>query len=144
MTEKQQVRYWSLKSEPSSYSFSQLIAEKKTTWEGVRNPEARYYLGQMQLGDLAFFYHSNQGKEIVGIARICRTAHADPTSPEKWIAVEVEPVMPLNQPVSLTLLKATPALDKMVLVRRSRLSVAPVTEEEFKIVLHLGNTQLIL
>jgi len=135
-------RFWLLKSEPSVYPFSQLEAEGRTAWTGVRNFEARNNLRAMSVGDLAFFYHSGEGKEIVGLVRIASRASSDPTAPnEDWAAVDVEPVKRLAQPVSLSVVKKTARLKTFPLIARSRLSVAPVTPEAFEQVLLLGKTR---
>jgi predicted RNA-binding protein with PUA-like domain len=130
-----------IKSEPFKYSFDQLVKDGRTTWDGVRNYEARNTLRAMKKGDALLFYHSNEGKEIVGLARVARTAYQDPTSDEDWSAVDVEPVKKLKRPVSLAEIKAHPQLSKMQLVRRSRISVTPVTDEELREVLALAGTK---
>jgi predicted RNA-binding protein with PUA-like domain len=109
-------------------------------WDGVRNFEARNNLRAMQVGDLALFYHSNEGREVVGVAKIVRTAYPDPTSDEDWSVVDVAPVKALKQPVTLETIKGDARLSKMALVRRSRLSVTPVDSAEFDRVLKLGGT----
>jgi predicted RNA-binding protein with PUA-like domain len=134
--------YWLIKSEPFKYSWQQLVADRQTHWDGVRNFEARNNLRAMKLGDLALFYHSNEGKEVVGVARVVRTAYQDPTTDEDWSVVDVAPVAPLTQPVGLAEIKATPELAEMQLLRRSRLSVVPVTQAEFNTVLRMGKTKL--
>jgi predicted RNA-binding protein with PUA-like domain len=132
-----------VKSEPFKYSFDQLLADKKTRWDGVRNFEARNHLRAMQRGDLLLFYHSNEGKQIVGIAKVARVAYADPTASDgDWSAVDVAPVKRLAAPVSLAAIRADAALKNMQLVKRSRLSVVPVTPSEFERVLELGRTKL--
>lgn len=131
-----------VKSEPFKYSFDQLLADGRTVWDGVRNYEARNTLRAMKEGDYLLFYHSNEGKEIVGVARVARTAYQDPTTDEDWSVVDVEPVIKLAKPVTLATLKAHPMLSKMQLVRRSRISVTPVTTEEFDAVLALAATKL--
>jgi len=131
-----------IKSEPSVYSFDQLLADGRTVWDGVRNYEARNTLRAMNQGDTLLYYHSNEGKEIVGVARVARTAYQDPKTDEDWSAVDVEPVKKLARPIGLAELKAHPLLSKMALVRRSRISVTPVTPEELKAVLSLSKTKL--
>jgi predicted RNA-binding protein with PUA-like domain len=134
-------RHWLVKSEPFKYSFEQLVREGRTIWDGVRNFEARNNLRAMAPGDLLLFYHSNEGLAVVGVARVAREAFPDPSAPdEDWSVVEVEPFAPLPEPVPLSLLRATPALASMAILRRSRLSVTPVTPAEFDEVLRLGNT----
>jgi predicted RNA-binding protein with PUA-like domain len=136
------VRCFLVKSEPFVYSFDQLLADKKTAWDGVRNFEARNTLREMKKGDLLLYYHSNEGKEIVGIARVAKAAYADPTSDEDWSAIDVAAVRKLKKPVSLATLKAHPLLSKMALVKRSRISVTPVTDAELGAVLALADTKL--
>jgi predicted RNA-binding protein with PUA-like domain len=138
------MAYWLMKSEPFKYPWSQLVADKRTAWDGVRNFEARNNLRAMKRGDLALFYHSNEGKEIVGIMRISREAYPDPTADdgEDWSVVDVEPVKPLAAPVGLSTIKATKALANMALLKRSRLSVVPVTAAEWKTILKLGQTSV--
>jgi predicted RNA-binding protein with PUA-like domain len=121
-----------IKSEPSTYSFARLQKEKSTRWDGVRNPTARNNLRAMKVGDLCFFYHTGDEKQIVGIARVSKEAYADPTAKdEDWSAVDVEPVEPVKRPVTLAEVKSTPSLKKMQLVVQSRLSVQRVTPEEW-------------
>jgi len=134
--------HWLVKSEPSAYSYDQLVADGRTVWNGVRNFEARNNLRAMKAGDLLLYYHSNEGKEIVGVARVARTAYPDPTSDEDWSVVGVEPVVPLARPVGLAAIKAEPRLQEMALLRRSRLSVVPVTAAEFRLILQIGKTRL--
>lgn len=137
------AKHWLVKSEPFKYAFDQLIADKKTRWDGVRNFEARNNLRAMSAGDLLLFYHSNEGKEIVGIAKVAKTAYPDPTAEEgDWSVVDVAPVKRLTAPVSLETIRGDEQLADMQLLRRSRLSVVPVTPAEFKRVLELGKTKL--
>ncbi len=132
--------YWLMKSEPDVYGWDDLVAEGEGTWDGVRNHRAANNLRAMKPGDEAFFYHSNIGKEIVGIARISQGGLTDPSDPDgKWAAVKVTPVKKLARPVTLKEMKADPALSEMELVKLSRLSVAVVTPEEWKHVLALAN-----
>ena len=135
------MSYWLIKSEPDVYPFAQLVADGKTSWDGVRNFEARNNLRAMKKGDLALYYHSNEGKEIVGIARLRREAYQDPTTTENWSAVELEPVKALAAPVTLASIKKSPKLEGMVLVKKSRLSVGPVTKAEFDAILAMGKTK---
>lgn len=135
--------YWLVKSEPYKYPFEKLVADRRTAWDGVRNFEARNYLRAMQAGDLALYYHSNEGKEIVGIAKVLRTAYPDATAEDgDWSAVDFGPVKALAAPVSLATIKSDAKLSELLLLRRSRLSVVPVTAAEFKRVLELGKTKL--
>jgi predicted RNA-binding protein with PUA-like domain len=127
-----------VKSEPSAFSFDQLVKDGRATWDGVRNFEARNNLRAMKKGDLLLFYHSNEGKAVVGTARVSREAYPDPTSKEDWSAVDIEPVKALKRPVTLDEMRGHKLLGKMVLFRKSRLSVVPVTGEEFEAVVALG------
>jgi predicted RNA-binding protein with PUA-like domain len=132
-------KYWLMKSEPDAYSWDDLVAEAEGTWDGVRNHRAANNLRAMKPGDQACFYHSNIGKEIVGVARISKSGLADPSDPEgKWAAVKVKPVRKLKRPVTLAEIKADPALATMELVKLSRLSVAEVTPEEWTYILDLS------
>ncbi|HET9144535.1 MAG TPA: EVE domain-containing protein [Sphingomicrobium sp.] len=126
-----------MKSEPESYSWSDLVRDGGTEWDGVRNNAARLHLKAMKKGDEAFFYHSMSDKAVVGIMRIAREAQPDPKDNE-WVSVRVEPVRELQRPVTLAEIKADPRLSKMELIRQSRLSVAPVRDEEWKVVLDLA------
>ncbi len=135
--------YWLMKSEPFKYSWQAFVGDGSTYWDGVRNYEARNNLAAMRVGDLALYYHSNQGKEVVGVARVRRESYPDPTSDDdRWVVVDIEPVTALSQPVSLATLKADPKLAEMALLRRSRLSVVPVTRAEFVHIVKLGKTRL--
>ena len=131
--------YWLLKSEPDAYGWDDLVAQGEGTWDGVRNHRAANNLRAMKVGDEAFFYHSNIGKQIVGIARISEAGLTDPSDQEgKWAAVKLTPVTKLARPVTLKEMKADPALAEMQVVKLSRLSVAEVTPEEWKHVLSLA------
>lgn len=130
-----------IKSEPSVYSFEQLVNDGKTMWEGVRNYEARNTLRAMKKGDLCLYYHSNEGKEIVGIARVTRPAYQDPTTEDDWSVVDVVPVKRLKRPISLAEIKAHPTLSGMALVKRSRISVVAVSAAEFATILELSGTK---
>ncbi|HVP60902.1 MAG TPA: EVE domain-containing protein [Myxococcaceae bacterium] len=131
--------HWLIKSEPSAYAFARLQAEGRTEWTGVRNFEARNNLRAMAVGDLCLYYHSMDDKAVVGIARVSRTARADPTAPgEAWASVEVEPVEPLRTPVTLERIRADPKLREFPLLTRGRLSVAPVTPAQYARVLALS------
>jgi predicted RNA-binding protein with PUA-like domain len=130
---------WLLKSEPDVYSFDQLLAEGETVWNGVRNNAARLHLRAMKQGDEALFYHSNIGKEAVGICRISREAYPDPTDESgQWVAVSVQPVRRLSRPVTLAEMKAESALSEFQLIRQSRLSVVPVRDEEWAHILKMA------
>jgi predicted RNA-binding protein with PUA-like domain len=133
------MAYWLIKSEPFKYSWENLKKDKQTFWDGVRNYAARNNLKAMKKGDLAFFYHSNEGTEIVGIAKVVKEAYQDPTSAEDtWVAVDFAPHKTLKKPVTLAQIKAEKKLANMALVRLGRLSVQPVTDEEWAIVMEMA------
>ena len=132
------MAHWLMKSEPESYSWSDLVRDGSTAWDGVRNNAARLHLKAMKPGDEAFFYHSMSDKAVVGIMRILQEAQPDPKDAD-WVSVRVEPVKALARPVTLAEIKAEPRLAKMELIRQSRLSVAPVRDEEWKVVLELAS-----
>jgi predicted RNA-binding protein with PUA-like domain len=128
-----------IKSEPSKYSFDRFLADGHAVWDGVRNFEARNNLRAMKKGDLCLFYHSTEGKAVVGIARVSREAYPDPTAEgEDWSVVDVEPVRALARPVGLDELRSSKALANMMMLRRPRLSVVSVTPEEFDVILDLA------
>ena len=132
-------RYWLMKSEPDAYGWDDLVAEGEGTWDGVRNHRAANNLRAMAVGDQAFFYHSNEGLEIVGIVRISKGGPKDPSDPEgKWAAVKVKPVRKLKRPVTLKEIKADPVLADMELVRQSRLSVAEVLPADWDYILGMS------
>lgn len=130
------MAHWLMKSEPESYSWSDLVRDGGTEWDGVRNNAARLHLKAMKRGDEAFFYHSMSDKAVVGIMRIAREAQPDPKDSD-WVSVRVEPVRPLG-PVTLAEIKAEPSLAKMELIRQSRLSVAPVRDQEWTNILRMA------
>ena len=134
------MAHWLMKSEPDVYSWDDLNAEGEGTWDGVRNHAAALNMKTMQVGDQAFFYHSNIGKEVVGVVEISAAAFPDPTEPEgtRWVAVKVKPLYKLPHPVTLAQAKAEPRLSDMALVRQSRLSVSPVTDAEWAVVMELA------
>jgi predicted RNA-binding protein with PUA-like domain len=132
------MSYWLIKSEPFKYSWDQFEKDNQTFWDGVRNYAARLNLRAMKKGDRCFFYHSNEGVEIVGIAEVIREAYPDPTTTEDWSAVDVKPVRKLKKPVTLAQIKSDKRLANMALIRLSRLSVQPVTEAEWKVILELA------
>jgi predicted RNA-binding protein with PUA-like domain len=136
------ARIWLIKSEPSVYPWSRLVDDGGTRWDGIRNFLARNNLRAMKQGDLALFYHSGVGKEIVGVARIAREAYPDPTAKkdEDWSAVDVEPAFALRESVTLAAIKATRALADMQLLRQSRLSVCEVTTAEYATILMMSKT----
>jgi predicted RNA-binding protein with PUA-like domain len=130
---------WLIKSEPAVYAWDQLVKEKKTSWTGVRNPQAAANLRAMKVGELCFFYHSNEGREIVGIAKVVTTAYPDPTDKAgKAVTVDVAPVEPLQRRVTLAALKADPVFSEFKLVRQSRLSVVPVSDAHWKRILKMS------
>jgi predicted RNA-binding protein with PUA-like domain len=128
------MAHWLLKSEPSSYSWERLVADGRTHWDGVRNPQALNNLRAMKLGDRAFFYHSNEGKEIVGVAEVVRTFYLDPTDKSgKLGMVDIKPLFPAAVPVGLKAMRANPDLSSLSLLKQSRLSVCPITEKEWSV-----------
>ena len=137
------MNYWLIKSEPSAYSWEQFKKDKKTEWTGVRNYAARNNLRDMKKGDLAFYYHSNEGQEIVGIAKVLKANYQDPTTTESaWLAVDFAPYKDFKKPVSLSVLKNDPFFQSMDLVRLQRLSVGKVTETEFFKICEMGGVKI--
>ncbi len=136
------MNYWLVKSEPSVYSFEQLLKDKSTMWEGVRNYAARNNLKAMQKNDKVLFYHSNEGKDVVGIAKVVKEHYQDPTTDDaNWVVVDLAPVEKLKKSVTLEDIKAEPALKNMQLVRIGRLSVSALTEKEYKTVVEMGGNK---
>jgi predicted RNA-binding protein with PUA-like domain len=136
------TQYWLVKSEPFKYSWAQLQKDKRTRWDGVRSFEARNNLRAMKKDDLVLFYHSNEGKEVVGIAKVLKEAYADPSAEDgDWSAVDLAPYKALTQPVTLATIRADPKLADFALLRRSRLSVVPATKAEFERILGLAKTK---
>jgi predicted RNA-binding protein with PUA-like domain len=134
------MAYWLIKSEPSAYSWDQLVKDKKTSWTGVRNFQAQISLKAMKTGDRAFFYHSGEGKEIVGIAEVTKTAYPDSTDKDgKSVTVDFKAVEPVKKKVTLAEIKADPKFKEMKLVRQSRLSVSPVSDEHWKLLLKMAS-----
>ena len=131
------MAYWLMKSEPAKYGWDDLVRDGTTDWDGVRNNAARLHLKEMKPGDEAFFYHSMADRAIVGVMRIAGAQKPDGDDGQ-WVKVPVEPVKPLARPVTLADIKAEPKLAKMELIRQSRLSVAPVREEEWKLILEMS------
>lgn len=128
-----------VKQEPDSYSWDDFAKDGKTDWTGVRNYQARNNLRDMKVGDKVLFYHSNIGKEVVGIAKVTKAAFPDPTADDdKWVAVELSPVKPLKKPVGLGQMKENLALSELKLIRQSQLSVMPVTKDEFEEILSMA------
>ena len=137
------MQYWLFKSEPSTWSWDQQVAKGDIgeEWDGVRNYQARNFMRQMKIGDLGFFYHSQKDKEIVGVVEVCANAHPDSTTDDaRWECVDIRAVKPMQIPVTLEQIKTDPRLTEMVLVKNSRLSVQPVTTEEWSIICRLGQT----
>ena len=133
------MAYWLVKSEPFKYSWEQFQKEGKTFWDGVRNYAARNNLRSMKKGEEVLFYHSNEGLEIVGIAKVFKEAYPDPTTEEEaWVAVDLKPFKKLKKPVTLQQVKSDTRLKDMALLRLSRLSVQPVTDEEWKVIMELA------
>ena len=135
------MNYWLLKSEPSAWSWDDQVRAKTTDWEGVRNYQAANHLKAMQRGDQAFFYHSNEGKEIVGIVEISKTAFPDASDDKgRFVAVEIKTKRKLKHPVTLAAIKNEAPLQEMALLKQSRLSVSPVTADEWQYILELSST----
>lgn len=133
------MAYWLVKSEPSVYSWDQLQEDKQTSWDGVRNYAARNHLRSMKKGDLVLYYHSNEGLAIVGIAKVAKESYQDPTTTEEaWVSVELKPHKKLKTPVPLDIIKKDKRLADMALVRIGRLSVQPVTDKEYDVIMELA------
>lgn len=133
------MAHWLVKSEPHKYSFDDLIRDGRTVWDGVRNNTAALHLKAMKVGDEVFYYHSVEGLEVVGIARVAKEAFIDPTDEKgRFVAVELEPVRKLKQPVTLAQLKGEPALADMAMLRLFRISVSPVRDEEWTVILRMA------
>jgi len=136
------MRHWMVKQEPEAYAWNTFVKDGRTAWTGVRNFQARNNLRDMRRGDLVFYYHSVSEKRVVGLARVAREAYADPTATEgDWSCVDLEPVKPLQTPVELAAIKADTVLRDMPLIRQSRLSVSPLTSEQFERLLELAQTK---
>jgi predicted RNA-binding protein with PUA-like domain len=133
------MAHWIAKTEPSTYSWQRLVAEKKAVWDGVRNAQARNNLAAMKKGDEVLIYHSGDDRAVVGIARVIKASYPDPTADDpKWVAIDLAPVRALPSPVTLATIKATPALEDIALVKQGRLSVTPLTAEAFRVILGLA------
>lgn len=133
--------YWLVKSEPSKYSWDELVKDGSTYWDGVRNYMARNNLRNMKKGDLALYYHSNEGKEVVGVARVTREAYPDPTTDDdRWVVVDFAPVKALKEFVTLDQIRKDKALAEIAMLKYNRLSVVPIKTDEFKRILKLGKT----
>jgi predicted RNA-binding protein with PUA-like domain len=135
------MNYWLVKSEPYKYSWQQLLKDGRTYWDGVRNYQARNNLQAMKKGDAVLFYHSNEGLEVVGIARVVKEAYPDPTTDDpRWVAVDIEPIETLATPVSLNDLKKDKRLQNIALIKQGQLSVMPLTQKEFEVIVTTGRT----
>ncbi len=133
------MAHWLVKSEPDAFSWEDQVRRGVEPWTGVRNAQASRHLREMRLGDRAFFYHSNTGKEIVGVVEVAREAYPDPTDPSgRWVCVDVRAVGPMPRPVGLAAIRAEPALEGIALVRQSRLSVMPVSPEHWAAICRMG------
>ncbi len=133
------MNYWIIKSEPAKYPWDQLVKDGSTTWDGIRNYTARINLREMKIGDICCYYHSNEGKEIVGLAKVVKEAFQDPTTPDPaWVAVDVAPLQKLKNPVTLAQMKNEPILQSNDLIRIGRLSVCKLTKEGFDLIIKLS------
>jgi predicted RNA-binding protein with PUA-like domain len=133
------MAYWLAKSEPSAYSWDQLVKDKQTCWSGIRSYASRIHLKAMKKGDKVLFYHSNEGLDIVGIATVAKEFYQDPTTDdEAWVAVDLKADKKLKKRVTLTQIKAEKRLSQMALIKISRLSVSPVTDEEWKVIMEMA------
>ena len=133
------MAHWLMKSEPFKYGWDDLVKDKRTHWNGVRNNQAALYLKAMAVGDEVFFYHSNEGLEIVGIAKVVKTAYPDPSDEKgRFVMVDIAPVKPLKNPVTLAAMKAEPKLEGMAMFRQFRLSVSPVSNDEWATILEMA------
>lgn len=133
------MNYWLVKSEPVKYSWEKFLKDKRTYWDGVRNFQARNNLKAMKKNDEVLFYHSNEGMEVVGVARVVKEHYPDPTSDEPaWVVVDLEPVKTLKKPVPLTEIKKEKKLQNIALIKQGRLSVIPLTKEEFETIVKMG------
>lgn len=136
------MAYWLVKSEPFKYSWGQFVKDGSTYWDGVRNYQARNNLKAMKRGDKVLYYHSNEGLEVVGIAKVTKEQYQDPTTDDdRWVVVDLKPVKALKNPVTLAQIKEDERLREIKLVKQSRLSVMPITEDEFHVILDLGGTK---
>ena len=131
--------FWLVKQEPETYSWDDLVRDGRTDWTGVRNFQARNNLRQMKAGEAVLFYHSGESKSVVGIAEVAKTGYPDPTADNaQWVAVDIKPVKPLKQPVTLSAMRENPKLSDLLLLRHTRLSVVPVTKAEFETIVKMG------
>lgn len=137
------MNFWLVKQEPTKYSWNQLVKDKETYWDGVRNFQARNNLKKMKKNDLVLFYHSVEGKEVVGITKVSKEYYSDPTTNDsRWVVVNLKAFKPIAAPVTLEAIKAHPKLSNTSLVKQSRLSVMPLTKTEFNIILKIGKTKI--
>jgi predicted RNA-binding protein with PUA-like domain len=137
------MKFWLVKQEPSKYSWEEFLKDKKTYWDGVRNYQARNNLKEMKKGDQVLFYHSVVGKQVMGVAQVTRESYPDPTTDDPaWVVVDLKPVKSLKIPVTLEQVKSHPKLKDISLIKQSRLSVMPLTQSEFKIIMDLGKTKV--
>jgi len=135
----QESGFWLVKQEPETYSWDDLVRDGRTDWTGVRNFQARNNLRQMKAGEAVLFYHSGASKSVVGIAEVARAGYPDPTADDpQWVAVDIKPVTPLKQPVALADMRENSQLSNLLLIRQSRLSVLPVTKNEFETIMKMG------
>lgn len=133
-------QYWLVKSEPFKYSWEQFVKDGETFWDGVRNYQARNNLRSMAVGDQVLFYHSNEGLCVVGIAEVVTSAYQDPTTEDtNWVAVNLKPIKALKNPVTLKAMKEEPELENLALIRQGRLSVCPVSAQEYKLIVKMGS-----
>ena len=136
-------KHWLAKSEPFKYSWDQFVKDGSTYWDGVRNAQARNNLAAMKKGDYVLYYHSNEGKEVVGVAKVTREAYQDPTTEdERWVVVDLKPVKALPEPVTLAAIKSDAKLSEIALVKQSRLSVMPIDKRSFDRIVKLGGAKL--
>lgn len=134
--------FWLVKQEPEAYSWDDLVRDGHTDWTGVRNFQARNSLRQMKVGDAVLFYHSGASKSVVGIAEVAKAGYPDPTADDaQWVAVDIKPVKPLKEPVTLAAMRDHPKLSNLLLIRQSRLSVMPVTKDEFQTIVGMGGAE---
>ena len=135
--------HWLVKSEPYKYSWDDLVRDGSTYWDGVRNAQARNNLRAMAVGDLVLYYHSNEGKEVVGVAKVKKTAYQDPTTDdERWVVVDLVPLKAFAESVTLMEIKSEPKLSEVALIKQSRLSVMPIEKKHFAAILKMGKTRL--
>ncbi|MFT6849634.1 MAG: putative RNA-binding protein with PUA-like domain [Sphingobacteriales bacterium] len=134
------MNYWMVKSEPFKYSWDQFVKDGKTFWDGVRNYQARNNMKLMKKGDHVMFYHSNEGLEVVGVAEVINEFYQDPTTDDdRWVAVDIKPIAPIKNPVTLKSIKAEPTLQEVYLVRNGRLSVMPLEKSEYEKIMEMGS-----